>query len=163
MCIIYVLYMYYICIIHVLYVYIICIIDVLLATDLGRYIRKSAVRTPPPCLHLLTDWLSSWLLRCFKSIFFYWLLLTGWLFTDWLTFWPKQKGYIARRLARTATEVHNDHFLLTGWLFTDWLTFWLNKLATSEDGLARTATEVHNDNFADQYFSWSAFSWSAFS
>ena len=104
---------------------------------------------------LLTDWLSSWLLRCSFSIF-YWLLLTDWLFTDWLTFWPKQKGYIGRRTCQNRHRGTQRLFLI------DWLTFWLNKLATSEDGLARTATEVHNDNFADQHFSWSAFSWSAF-
>ena len=131
-----------------------------LATDLGRYIRISAVRTPPPLalLTLLTFFMVV-MLFCFDFCFtdFYWLLLTYWLFTDWWTFRPKQKGYIVRRTGQNRHRGTQRPFLI------DWLTFWLKELPASEDGLARTATEVHNDNFADQYFSWSAVSWSAFS
>ena len=53
----------------------------------------------------------------------------GWLIDFWLTDWLLGLNKLAMKgngLARTATEVHNDHFWLTDWLLVDWLTFgWL--------------------------------------
>ena len=113
---IYVLYMY---IIYVYYMYIICILYVYLATDLGRYIRESAVRTPPGGF---TDWLTFFMVvTLFFFIFFtdfYWLI--DFLLTDWL-FGPNKKATSWDGLAGTATEVHNDHFWLTYW-HLGWLT-----------------------------------------
>ena len=135
------------------------IVVTLLATDLGRYIRKSAVRNPPPwdpppvSITDLIDFLHGCYVVLFW-LFFDWLWLTDWLFDwlidfltqtkrlhretdlpeppqrytttsfdwlvdfliDWLTFWPKQKGYIARRTCQNRHRGTQRPFLI------DWLT-----------------------------------------
>ena len=71
-----------------------------LATDLWRYIREFASRTPP-CV--------AW--------------LTYWRFDSHTDFLAKQISYEGKRTARTATEIHNDLLWSTYW-FVVWLIDW---------------------------------------
>ena len=113
---------------------------------------------------LLTDWLSSWLLRCFVLIFFYWLI--DFLLTDWL-FDPNKKATSGDGLARTATEVHNDNFAdqYFSWSAFSWSAFsWSVFFLISIFLISNLLISIFPDQkFPGQYISWSAFSWTAFS